>query len=278
MNGETGPARILVVEDSMTQAHMMRTVLESDGFKVDVAPNGEVALEKHSDNDYQLVLSDVMMPGMSGYDLCRKIKSSGKEVPVVLVTALSELKDLVEGLRSGADNFITKPFEPNYLVSRVKAVISNNPAEGPSCDAETGICLMDNKFLRNLDKKKVLDYLVSTFDDYFRSRQREHDSKMIEAKVRLEIVEEREDFLTNLARDLQTPLICTDETLALLLDGAFGPVPSEQLEILRNLQNSNSAILMMVNEMVDAYRGTQPTLQPNKEPQSAPAQSARRAS
>jgi two-component system, sensor histidine kinase and response regulator len=278
MNGETAPARILVVEDSMTQAHMMRTVLESDGFKVDVAPNAELALEKHAANDYKLVLSDVMMPGMSGYDLCRKIKSSGKDVPVVLVTALSELKDLVEGLRSGADNFITKPFEPSYLISRVKGVLSNNPAEGASCDAETGICLMDNKFLRNLDKKKVLDYLVSTFDDYFRSRQREHDGKMIEAKVRLEIVEEREDFLTNLARDLQTPLVCTEETLALMIDGAFGKVPSEQLEILRNLRSSNSAILMMVNEMVDAYRGTQQSLQPNKEPQSEPAQSARRAS
>jgi DNA-binding response OmpR family regulator len=278
MSGQTGPALILVVEDSMTQSHMMRTVLEADGFKVDTAPSAEFALEKHAQNEYDLVLSDVMMPGISGYDLCRKIKSSGKDVPVVLVTALSELKDLVEGLRSGADNFITKPFEPSYLVSRVRAVLSNNPAEGANCDAETGICLMDTKFLRNLDKKKVLDYLVSTFDDYFRSRQREHDGKMIEAKVRLELVEERENFLTNLARDLQSPLICTDETLALMLDGAFGEVPNDQLQIMHNLRQSNRAILMMVDEMINAYRGIQPGLQPSKDQQTSAASSTRKAS
>jgi DNA-binding response OmpR family regulator len=280
MSDESVTAHILVVEDSNTQAQMTRMVLEAGGFRVDLAPSGEAAIEKHQANTYDLVLSDVMMPGMSGYDLCRKIKSSGKDVPVVLVTALSELKDLVEGLRSGADNFITKPFEPSYLLARVKGVISHNPASGPSCDAETGVCLMDNKFLMNLDKKKILDYLVSTFDDYFRTRQREHDNKMVEAKGRLEVVEERENFLTNLARDLQAPLVCTEETLALLIDGGFGDLKPEQADILRNLRQSNQAILSMIEGMVDAYRGNgaPSSFQPAKEEQNQPAPSARRAS
>lgn len=258
MNEEASATHILVVEDSLTQAHMTKTVLESEGFKVDVAHSGEQALQKHADGNYSLVLSDVMMPGISGYDLCRKIKQSGKDVPVVLVTALSELKDLVEGLRSGADNFITKPFEPSYLIARVRGVLSHNPASGPSCDAETGVCLMDNKFLMNLDKKKVLDYLVSTFDDYFRTRQREHENKMTEAKGRLEVIEEREKFLTNLANDLRTPLVCTEETLSILLDGGFGPVQEEQAQVLRGLIKSNRAIMSMIDEMFDSYRSGTP--------------------
>src|SRR5437762_2975885 len=99
MSDANGSNKILVVEDSLTQAQMVRMVLESEGFTVDVVPSAEAALDKLGDNQYDLVLSDVMMPGMNGYDLCRQIKaqSNGKALPVVLLTALSELKDLVEG-------------------------------------------------------------------------------------------------------------------------------------------------------------------------------------
>src|SRR5205823_11397638 len=130
---------------------------------------------------------------------------------------------------------------------------------------------MDRKFLMNLDKKKILDYLVSTFDDYFRSRQREHENKMVEAKGRLEIIEERETFLSGIARDLQTPLSCTDETLELLLDGGFGDLQADQADVIRNLRYSNQAILNMVKELMDIYRGT-----PMPTPGTAPAASISR--
>jgi DNA-binding response OmpR family regulator len=115
--------KILIVEDSVTQARMQKIILEQAGFEVEIAADGVSGFDCFCKGNYDLVLSDVMMPGISGYELCRKLKAhpKGKHVPVVLLTALNELSNLIEGLRVGADNFITKPFEPSYLVARVNS-------------------------------------------------------------------------------------------------------------------------------------------------------------
>src|SRR5688572_17596497 len=240
MSEQTNSHRILVVEDSPTQARILRKVLESEGYQVESVPDGETAVEKLASEKFDLVLSDVMMPGMSGYELCKKIKSNGNgKIPVVLITALHELKDLVEGLRSGAENFITKPYEPSYLLMRIKSVLeNNNVTQGPGCDPATGVCFMDKAFLVNLDKKRILDYLVSTVDDYFRSRQREHETKLTEAQYRIELAEERERFLASLAKELKSPLECADETLRIMLDGGFGNMQEQQVQVLQQVQRS----------------------------------------
>src|SRR5437868_9281968 len=105
-------SRILVVEDSPTQASQLRFILEDEGFEVEVAPDGQQALVLLTTANFDLTISDILMPGLSGYDLCRKIKEvhAGKEMPVILLTTLTEPMDIVQGLECGADNFITKPY------------------------------------------------------------------------------------------------------------------------------------------------------------------------
>src|SRR4051794_12734340 len=100
-------ARVLVVEDSPTQARKLEVILESVGFEVAVARDGRQGLEAFKASKFHLVLSDVMMPGMSGYDLCRAIKSCplGKDIPVMLLTSLSKPIDIIRGLECDADNF-----------------------------------------------------------------------------------------------------------------------------------------------------------------------------
>ena len=111
--------RILVVEDSPTQAEALRALLEEQGNEVVVARSAEAALERVADDRFDVVLSDVVMPGMSGFELCRQLKdgSGSRELPVLLLTSLADPMDIVRGLECGADNYITKPYEPDQLLA-----------------------------------------------------------------------------------------------------------------------------------------------------------------
>jgi Response regulators consisting of a CheY-like receiver domain and a winged-helix DNA-binding domain len=119
--------RILLVEDSITQAMRLRYVLEAEGFDVDVAANGADALTFLENNAPDLIISDVMMPKMNGYELCRKIRENPryKETPIMLVTTLSDPTDVIRALEAGADNFTTKPYNEQALISRIRYILAN---------------------------------------------------------------------------------------------------------------------------------------------------------
>src|SRR5664279_2869654 len=113
---------ILVVEDSATQAARIKFLLESYNYKVEVSENGQKALEWLSKNTPSLVISDIVMPEMNGFELCNKIKSNERteNTPVILLTSLSDPEEVIEGLSCGADSFITKPFNKDYLISNIE--------------------------------------------------------------------------------------------------------------------------------------------------------------
>jgi DNA-binding response OmpR family regulator len=119
MNAEQR-TRVLLVEDSPTQVMATRATLEEGGFAVDVAIDGETALVRFADAPTELVISDVVMPGIDGYEFCRRLKATelGRRIPVILLTDLSEPMDIIRGLACGADTFVTKPYEPERLIDR----------------------------------------------------------------------------------------------------------------------------------------------------------------
>jgi len=112
---------ILVAEDSPTQAEQLKHLLTEQGYTVRVAANGKQALAAMHQCKPTLIISDVVMPEMGGYALCKEIKSQAelKDVPVILLTSLSKAQDVIKGLECGADNFIRKPYDEKYLLSRV---------------------------------------------------------------------------------------------------------------------------------------------------------------
>jgi PAS domain S-box-containing protein len=122
---------VLVVEDSQTQAEKIRYLLEKQNYDVKVAGDGKQAYEiLNNAVNYKpsLVITDIIMPEMDGYELCKTIKSVGrtKDIPVLLLTSLSDTKEVIEGLACGADGFITKPYDNEFLISSVNNAISNN--------------------------------------------------------------------------------------------------------------------------------------------------------
>ncbi|HEY8026849.1 MAG TPA: response regulator, partial [Burkholderiaceae bacterium] len=112
---------ILIVEDSPALAEKLRHLIQSKGYRVRVAMNGNMALEFLAESKPNLVLSDIVMPGIDGYELCHKIKSDGRwcDIPVILITSLNDPKGIVHGLECGADNFIRKPYEDKQLLARI---------------------------------------------------------------------------------------------------------------------------------------------------------------
>ena len=116
-------SKILIVEDEVAIADLEKDYLEMSGFDVEVANDGLIGYQKAMEEDYNLVILDLMLPGMDGFEICRKLRAE-KNTPIIMVSAKKDDIDKIRGLGLGADDYMTKPFSPSELVARVKAHLS----------------------------------------------------------------------------------------------------------------------------------------------------------
>ena len=124
--------RILVVEDEPDAARMLARGLREQAYAVDIAPDGASALEAESDHDYDLIILDLMLPDISGVDVCREMRTGGCAAPILMLTARDALSDRIDGLDAGADDYLAKPYHLPELYARVRALLRRGPALGPS--------------------------------------------------------------------------------------------------------------------------------------------------
>ena len=143
--------RILVVDDERRMVGFIRLNLEQDGFEVIEAYNGTEALDRLRDSLPDLILLDVMMPDIDGFEVLRTIRELG-QVPVIMLTAKGEEDDIVKGLELGADDYVTKPFSPRELVSRVKAVLRRGLAFEES---DEGVIEVDDRLKIDFSRREV---------------------------------------------------------------------------------------------------------------------------
>lgn len=115
--------RILIAEDDLEIAELERDYLEMNGFASDIAPDGQQALEMGLSGEYALILLDIMLPRLDGYEVCKRLREK-LDIPILMVTAKGESTDKILGLGLGADDYIPKPFDPAELVARIKSHIS----------------------------------------------------------------------------------------------------------------------------------------------------------
>ena len=127
-----GSVRILVVEDDVRMAAAIRRGLRFEGLVVDLAGGGEQALGMVGATEYEAVVLDVMMPGLDGFETCRRLRAAGVWVPVLMLTARDAVEDRVRGLDGGADDYLTKPFSLAELTARLRALVRRGPITRPA--------------------------------------------------------------------------------------------------------------------------------------------------
>ncbi|MBC2047201.1 response regulator transcription factor [Listeria booriae] len=146
--------RILLVEDELEIAELERDYLEINEMEVTIERNGARGLELALQDDFDLIILDIMLPDMSGFDICREIRAK-KEVPILLVSARKEDIDKIRGLGLGADDYITKPFSPSELVARVKAHLARYERLAKNNIASQNEILQVHDLMLDLDGRKV---------------------------------------------------------------------------------------------------------------------------
>ena len=126
---------ILIIEDEPAMQLGLKDNLSIEGYQVDIESDGESGLHKIKTGDYDLILLDVMLPKLSGFDVCKAARLAGNTAPIILLTARGEEIDKVLGLELGADDYITKPFSVRELLARIKAILRRNQSRGNSKNA-----------------------------------------------------------------------------------------------------------------------------------------------
>jgi two-component system, OmpR family, response regulator len=124
--------RVLIVEDELKLASLIRRGLRADGLAADLASKGEDALWMAGSTEYDVVVLDVMLPGMDGFEVCRRLRADGVWAPVLMLTARDAVEDRVQGLDTGADDYLTKPFSFAELSARLRALARRGPIERPT--------------------------------------------------------------------------------------------------------------------------------------------------
>jgi PAS domain S-box-containing protein/diguanylate cyclase (GGDEF)-like protein len=162
---------ILVVEDSATQALYLAHLLETDGgYRVRIATNGREGLLAARAAAPTLIVSDIAMPEMDGFTMCREIKKDPalRDIPVILLTSLTSLYDVIKGLDCGADNFIRKPFDSAYLLRRIRVILAGRALRSERVQMGMQISLGGQTHFITAERQQIFDLLISTYEEAIR--------------------------------------------------------------------------------------------------------------
>lgn len=183
--------KVLVVEDSELQAELLRRILTDAGHDVTLGKNGKEGLEILRSERPTLIISDILMPVMDGYIMCRAVKDNKnlKDIPVMLLTVLTDAEDIIKGLEAGADYFVTKPFDPEYLVQKIKSLLEGQIR-----------LVQERKFIEieytgkyykiHSDPEQILKLLLSTYENAV-LQNKKLNQLQVELKLLNETLEEK---------------------------------------------------------------------------------------
>jgi len=251
---------IMVVEDSLVESTMVKALLKQHGYKVKVFHHGAEAFDAANEELPMLIISDVLMPVMDGFEFCEKLKSTPSlmDVPVILLTSLHDPLDIIRGLQVGADNFITKPFESKYLLSRVNYLLANRELRSAgNTDMMLEIMFKGNRYAINSERKQILDLLLSVYETSI-----EQNQALTEAQKQLQQTNEHlaianrdlESFSYTISHDLRTPLNYISVSTQLLKQKHEKEFNEEDNSYLDTILNTVRSMVDMISDLLQFSR------------------------
>ncbi len=225
--------KILIVDDEASNRDIFTQFLKLEGFQVYSAVDGEDGLQKIEEIHPDLVLLDILMPRVDGYEVCRRIKDNPETLflPVVMITALRGSEEKIKGVEVGADDFLSKPFNNLELVTRVNSLLRvkslHDALEGYNRELEARVTERTAQLEKALDELRELDRLKS-------------------------------DFIGNVSHELRTPLLHVKGYVSLLADKTLGPLTEEQKNGLATTHKAVGTLEQLIDDIVD-FGGTAQT-------------------
>lgn len=266
-SAETGQSavEILIAEDSATQLQRLQLILERHMYRVTATANGKLALEAAQRRRPALIVSDIVMPEMNGYDLCRRVKEDPRlsGVPVILVTTLSDPQDVIRGLECRADNFILKPYEAEQLLRRIQFVLVNSEMrrnDQPGMGLE--IVFGGQKHFITADRLQILNLLLSTYEAAMERNE--------ELSATRDTLRQTNQKLEELTRDLESRVLARTRELEssnqALRQAQQALIQQERLRALgqmasgiaHDINNAISPIALYTEAMLEHETGLSP--------------------
>ena len=247
---------ILIAEDSATQREQLRGLLEDHGYSVTAAPDGKQALALACRRKPTLVISDVVMPEMDGYELCRQVKADSQlgDVPVILVTTLSDPQDVIRGLECRADNFILKPYDERYLLGRVQfALINREMRQADRAGMGVEIFFNGRKHFITADRLQILNLLLSTYDAAIqRNKELNHSQEELRSlNAKLENAnKELESFSYSVSHDLRAPLRAIGGFSAMLEEDYAAGLGDEGGRLIRVIRDNTRKMEQLIDDLL----------------------------
>jgi|WetSurMetagenome_2_1015567.scaffolds.fasta_scaffold11476_3 signal transduction histidine kinase/DNA-binding NtrC family response regulator len=281
---------ILVVEDSATQAAQIKYLLESYNYRVVVTRDGQQALIWLSEHEPLLVISDIVMPEMNGFELCEKIKSDERteHIPVILLTSLSDPDEVIEGLSCGADSFITKPYDTEFLISNIRKILSEKIVPEAKTDTKSteinyggkkrlictgtqkviklllsiyqGAIHQNNELIKTRDELRLLNERLEDLveertrelkkdEEKIRAFNTELEQRISERTAQLDAANKaKSEFLANMSHEIRTPMNAVLGYAELL---GFMLEDKTQRDYLESIKSSGRSLLILINDILD---------------------------
>lgn len=253
----SGEGYILAIEDSMVQAKKLEYIFLKNNIAFEICVNANDALLQIEKHQPIIIVSDIIMPGMNGYELCKILKNNPatKRIPVILLTSLQDPHDIIKGLQAGADSFISKPYDEQFLISRINHLLDNskNAVELPD-DGAVNLLFDNVNYEINSDKKQVINLLLSVYESAIL-----RNNELVAIKTKLEetnltLEQANEDlaaFAHTVSHDLKNPLNAIMGFSELLIQNKRCQCCKEEFSYMDIVNKSSKSMLNLINDLLN---------------------------